>query len=160
MDKTQSTIKSAIRENDTHIRRLERANQLLDAFFPLTVNTFQALTEEQIEHIDQFVYRFTKLQDSMGTRLLPAVYAWLETDSRPVPFLDILNRLEQLGLIEDARKWQFFRNLRNNLAHDYPESVQQTVETLNLLHQRLQDLLSMYSRIREACAKRIGEDLS
>lgn len=27
--------------------------------------------EEQIEHIDQFVYRFTKLQDAMGGATLP-----------------------------------------------------------------------------------------
>jgi len=156
MDETRLRIESAIRENDTHIRRLERAKRLLAKFFPLTTETFQNLTEEQIEHIDQFVYRFTKLQDSMGTRLLPAVYSWLEANSRPMPFLDILKRLEQLGLIEDASQWQFFRNLRNNLAHDYPESAQQTVETLNLLHQRIQELQSMYSGIREACIQRMG----
>ncbi len=43
------------------------------------------LSEEQIEHIDQFIYRFTKLQDSMATRLMPAIYSWLEGESRPVP---------------------------------------------------------------------------
>ncbi|MEF8823362.1 MAG: hypothetical protein V5B78_04485 [Desulfohalobiaceae bacterium] len=160
MDEIQSKIDSAIRENDIHLQRLDRAKRLLAEFFPLTEGTFQSLTEEQIEHIDQFVYRFTKLQDSMGTRLLPAVYSWLEADSRPVPFLDILSRLEQLRLIEDASQWQFFRNLRNNLAHDYPESVQQTVETLNLLFQHLQELESMYSGIREACIRRMGEGFS
>jgi len=64
--------------------------------------------------------------------------------------------MEQLGLIEDARQWQFFQNLRNNLAHDYPESVRQTVETLNLLFRHIQDLESMYSNIREACLRRMG----
>ena len=160
MDETRLRIESAIRENDTHLQRLDRAKRLLAEFFPLTMETFQNLTEEQIEHIDQFVYRFTKLQDSMGTRLLPAVYAWLEAESRPVPFLDILSRLEQLGLIEEASQWQFFRNLRNNLAHDYPESAQQTVETLNLLFQHIQELESMYSGIRKACLRRMGEGFS
>jgi len=160
MDETRLRIESAIRENDTHLQRLDRAKRLLAEFFPLTTETFQNLTEEQIEHIDQFVYRFTKLQDSMGTRLLPAVYAWLEAESRPVPFLDILSRLEQLGLIEEASQWQFFRNLRNNLAHDYPESAQQTVETLNLLFQHIQELESMYSGIRKACLRRMGEGFS
>ena len=156
MEEVRSKIDSALQENDTHLRRLERAKRLLAEFFPLTTKTFQSLTEEQIEHIDQFVYRFNKLQDSMGTRLLPAVYAWLEADSRPVPFLDILSRLEQLGLIEGSNQWQFFRNLRNNLAHDYPESVQQNVEALNLLFRHIQDMESMYSGIREAIIKRMG----
>ena len=61
MEGIQSKIESAIRENDTHLRRLDRAKRLLTEFFPLTMETFQSLTEEQIEHMDQFVYRFTKL---------------------------------------------------------------------------------------------------
>ena len=40
-----------------------------------------------IEHIDQLVYRFTKLQDSMGTRLLPSMYTLLENTNDPKPFL-------------------------------------------------------------------------
>jgi hypothetical protein len=60
------------------------------------------LEEEQIEHIDQFIYRFTKLQDSMATRLLPAISSWLETDPGPKAFLDILNRLEQLKMWDNG----------------------------------------------------------
>ncbi|MBS3778942.1 MAG: hypothetical protein KGY41_00960, partial [Desulfovermiculus sp.] len=130
IEEVEKTIVSALRENDTHVQRLQRAKGLLAEFFPLTVESFTHLNDEHIEHIDQFIYRFTKLQDSMGTRLLPAIYAWLESDKRPKPFMDALNRLEQLGVIDDVNLWQFFRNLRNNLAHDYPESIDQTVETL------------------------------
>ncbi|MCF8038000.1 MAG: hypothetical protein K9K79_01660 [Desulfohalobiaceae bacterium] len=147
-------IESAIKENDSHIQRLARTKRLLSAFFPLSIEKMQTLTEEQIEHIDQFIYRFTKLQDSMATRLLPAIYSWLESESRPVPFLDILNRLEQLGLIEDVDQWQFFRNLRNNLAHDYPESLEQTVDTLNVLFEKIDILESMYLHMKDFWLKR------
>ena len=99
-------------------------------------------------HLDQFIYRFTKLQDSMATRLLPAMYAWLEDAPRPIPFLDILNRLEQLDLIENVEQWQFFRNLRKNLALDYPESLDQTATTLNLLFKNINTMKSMYLKIR------------
>ncbi|MFW6415025.1 MAG: hypothetical protein ACOCZ2_01800 [Thermodesulfobacteriota bacterium] len=149
MEKARNTINSAINENDKHLQRIERCKSLLADFFPLTVQEFQNLSEEQIEHIDQFVYRFTKLQDSMGIRLLPSIYVWFENDSRAKPFLDILNRLEQLEIIEDVSTWQFFRNLRNNLAHDYPESLDQTVETLNLLYSEIKTLEAMYIKIRE-----------
>ena len=81
-----ATIQSAIKENDTHLQRLTRSKKLLCEFFPLTAETFSDLTELEIEHIDQFVYRFSKLQDSMGTRLLPSIYTWLEDDNRPSPF--------------------------------------------------------------------------
>ena len=149
-----ATIQSAIKENDTHLQRLTRSKKLLCEFFPLTAEAFSDLTELEIEHIDQFVYRFSKLQDSMGTRLLPSIYTWLEDDNRPIPFLNVLNRLEKLRLIADVGKWQFFRNLRNNLAHDYPESLDQTVETLNLLHTEIGSLESMYKDIRDYWLKR------
>lgn len=149
MEKVKNTIESAINENDKHLQRILRSKLLLGNFFPLTVEIFQNLSEEQIEHIDQFIYRFTKLQDAMGMRLLPSVYAWFENESRAIPFLDILNRLEQLEIIENVSTWQFFRNLRNNLAHDYPESLDQTVETLNLLYREIGNLESMYVKIRE-----------
>ena len=154
IDHAQKTIESALKENDMHIRRLERSRSLLAPLFPLSVEAFSNLTEEEIEHIDQFIYRFTKLQDSMGRRLLPAMYTWLENDDRPMPFLDMLNRLEQLQVIDDVGKWQFFRNLRNNLAHDYPESVEQTVDTLNVLYNEIQALEDMYLKVRSVWNQR------
>jgi hypothetical protein len=43
--------------------------------FPLTtLSEYQNLSDEEIEHIDQFVYRFQKLQDDMGTKLFKSVY--------------------------------------------------------------------------------------
>ena len=154
IEQAQKTIASALKENDMHIRRLERSRSLLADLFPLTVEAFSNLSEEEIEHIDQFIYRFTKLQDSMGRRLLPAMYTWLESDDRPMPFLDMLNRLEQLQVIDDVGKWQFFRNLRNNLAHDYPESAEQTVDTLNVLYNEIQALEDMFLKVRSVWNQR------
>lgn len=34
-----------------------------------------------------------------------------------------------MGAITPEEQWQFFRSLRNNLAHDYPESAVQTAGT-------------------------------
>ena len=149
MDKVKQTIQSAIKENDSHVQRLERSKDLLAKFFPLDVQSFPHISEEQIEHIDQFIYRFTRLQDSMGTRLLPAIHSWLEDSTKALPFIDIINRLEKLQLIEDVQQWQLFRNLRNNLEHDYPESLEQTVNNLNLLFQKIDLLKYMYLKIRD-----------
>jgi len=157
IQEAEKTIVSAMRENDAHVQRLQRAKKLLAEFFPLTVEGFTQLSDEQIEHIDQFIYRFTKLQDSMGMRLFPAIYVWLERDNRPRPFMDVLNRLEQLGMVDDVNLWQLFRNLRNNLAHDYPESVGQTVETLNLLFGEIDKLLNMYIHVRSYWVSRSGK---
>jgi hypothetical protein len=78
----------------------------------------------------------------------------LEGDSTPKPFLDILNRFEKLSIITSADDWQFFRNLRDNLAHDYPESLVQTVETLNLLYNEIDKFLLIFKQIRAVWKKR------
>lgn len=145
----KKTIVSAISECDIHLYRLKRSKKLLDEFMPLSVETLKNASDERIEHLDQFIYRFTKLQDSMGTRLLPSLYRFFENSSQPIPFLDILNRLEQLGILTSVENWQFFRNLRNNFAHDYPESIDQTTLTLNVLYDKWQHLEEIYYQARE-----------
>ena len=142
-----ATILSALRECDSHVARLKRGYILLSQFFPLTADRFVGFSEEQIEHVDQFIYRFTKLQDAMGIRLLPALYALMQDSILPVPFLDVLNRLEKLSVISSVDEWQLFRNLRNNLAHDYPESVDQTVLALNSLFRYHERLLVMFEQV-------------
>lgn len=150
----RATIRSAVAECDSHLARSRRAWGLLDAFFPLTTDELKSASEEQIEHIDQFVYRFTKLQDSMGARLLPSLYAWNEEHYEPKPFRDVLNRLEQLEILPSVRQWQFFRDLRNVLAHDYPETVDDTVMTLNTLHSHWQKMEHLYEQVREYCQEK------
>jgi len=136
---THSKLISAINECEAHRRRLRRSIGLLQSFFPLTKESYLALDDLQIEHIDQFIYRFTKLQDVIGLRLYPSIFALIEQDTQPRPFLDILARLEKYEIVPDASKWQFFRNLRNHLAHEYPEEINAIVDTLNILVSRWAD---------------------
>ncbi len=140
----ENKIQNSIKECDSHIQKLTRGKKLLGEFFPLTVESFDGLDENKIEHIDQFIYRFTKLQDSIGLRLFPSIYKYIEDDFSTRPFLDILKRLEKLNVISDENNWQFFRNLRNNLAHDYPESIEQTIETLNILFNEWHKMEKIY----------------
>lgn len=144
-----ATIDSAIQEGEAHIRRMERAATILGNVFPMAPESLPGLPEETVTVVDQFVYRFTKLQDSMATRLLPSVYAYLNADDSPRPFLDILTALEKLGVLTSEEDWQFFRGLRNNLAHDYPESTAQTTETLNTLFARWKELRHMFEIVRD-----------
>ncbi len=151
------TIESSIRECDSHILRLRRAYNLLREFFPLSEEAMAVLAEERIEHIDQFIYRFIKLQDSMGVRLLPSLHSWLQGEVKPMPFLDILSDLEKFGVMPSERDWQFFRNLRNNLDHDYPENIDQTVITLNTLFEYWHSMENIYLDVRSYCIDRIEE---
>jgi hypothetical protein len=79
---------------------------------------------------------------------------FLEDNQEPGPFLDILNRLEQRGYLESVDTWQFFRDLRNNLAHDYPESREQNIINLNVLFQRWREFTKHYTGIKSRYRQR------
>ncbi len=148
-EEIRATADSAIRECAAHLDKLHGSNEFLQRLRPLTAETLENIAKDEVLHLDQFLYRFTKLQDSMARRLLPSLYVLLEGDTEPRPFLDVLNRLEQLGVINSVETWQRFRNLRNNLAHDYPENLQQTADTVNELLENWHDLEAMYTNARD-----------
>lgn len=70
--------------------------------------------------IDQLLFRFIKLQDSVGERLIPASLAALEEPYEDRPMRDRLNRLERLGYL-NVSDWLAWREVRNRLAHEYPD---------------------------------------
>ncbi len=148
MEIAERTIQSAIKECDRHLERIHKARQRLESAFPLNVERLEAADDALVEHIDQFVYRFTKLQDAMGTRLLPALHTFLEENDRPLPFLDVLGTLEKYQVIPSLVEWQFFRNLRNSIAHEYPEDTEQTVESLNTLYDQWPRMDALYVQVR------------
>ena len=148
-EELRATLRSAIQEGEAHIKQLERASLVLVPVFPLTADSLRSLADDQVPVLDQFIYRFTKLQDSMASRLLPTLHSLLRADDSPRPFLDILSYLEQLGALSSEDRWLFFRALRNNLAHDYPESTEQTAQTLNTLYQNWSELRDMFTTARD-----------
>ena len=95
--------------------------------------------------MDQFILRFTKLQDTMGSRLFPAILQYLTEQFEDRPMLDKLNRLEKLGFIDSVEKWQTVRNIRNKFAHDYPDDPDKNAAQLNLAFESVSDLYAMLS---------------
>jgi len=144
---------SALEECKKHIQRINTALKFLEPLFPLTEAVLNALSDEQTAVLDQFLYRFAKLQDCIGLRLIPAVYALLESDTSAHPFIDILNRLEKLGVLTSAADWQYFRSLRNNFAHEYPDRPEDIVHGLNALYASWDRFMMLYMKIAATAGK-------
>ena len=147
---------SALEECKKHVQRINTALKFLEPLFPLTEAVLNALSDEQTAVLDQFLYRFAKLQDCIGLRLIPAVYALLESDTSAHPFIDILNRLEKLGVLTSAADWQYFRSLRNNFAHEYPDRPEDIVHGLNALYASWDKFMMLYMKIAATAEKLIN----
>ena len=80
MNKFLNILKKYLGESEKHSMRLKRAYSKMQSFMPLTSERVQELTEEDIEHIDQYLYRFAKLQDVIGEKLFVSLlnFFWVK----------------------------------------------------------------------------------
>ena len=94
------------------------------------VDDYAHLGKEDRRLLDQFAYRYTRLQDDMGAKLVPALLKALGEDVAIMSALDRFARLEQLGWLVSADDWQTLRQIRNQFAHDYPDNPTERFERL------------------------------
>ena len=136
-------------ECNKHILRINSATKKMAPLFPITVDRYIKLTDDEVEHVDQFLFRFAKLQDTMGQKLFKTVLLFLREDIEGKPFIDILNLMEKLNLIKSADIWKDLRSNRNELAHNYEDEPEQMSETINTLYKKKDILIGFYKDIEE-----------
>ncbi len=73
------------------------------------------------ERVEAFVGRFSRLQDTVGDKMLPALLAAL--GEQPGAVIDNLDKAERLQLIASADQWIAMRQLRNLMVHEYVEDL-------------------------------------
>ncbi len=122
-----------------HDERMRFAWDKIKIHFPLDKETYLHLEPEKLSFFDQLIFRFSKLQDSMGGRLFPAILENLGEETKGLPFIDQLTKLEELNIIDSADEWMLLRETRNIVTHEYPFITDEVIEGLNLLskHSRL-----------------------
>ncbi len=137
-----------LNECDKHLLRMNSASKKMSLFMPLTVTRYEDLTEDEIEHIDQFLFRFSKLQDAMGQKLFKSLLVALDEDIDNLPFIDILNKLEKIQILEDINIWRELREYRNELSHNYDDDPLITSKIINNLYTKKENMESIYKKIK------------
>ena len=90
------------------------------------------IPKDQLRVLDQAAYRFTKLQDSMGQKVLPAILDLAqEPISSEATFAEKLNWLERMGVLPSAEAWKKLRVAGNAIAHEYPDDPEMRASTIN-----------------------------
>jgi hypothetical protein len=140
-------LQDAWRECERNIYHLCRALTSLNPILPMTGDRFEYLTDAQVQSVDQFILRFTKLQDAIGSRLFSAILYYLQEPYEERPMLDKLNRLEKLGYLQRAEAWQNIRNTRNKFAHDYPDDWEKNAALINLACEAAEDMYNILTGI-------------
>ncbi len=139
---------------DVHQTRLESAAHHINTIFPLQAAELDKLNDQTISFLDQMVYRFSKLQDTIGQNICPLILKLLQEPLVSAPFIDQLNRLEQLGLMSTDH-WLHMRELRNQVTHEYPEDNAKKVALLNELFGQVAMLSDQWSVLKHFILERV-----
>ncbi len=147
-DNISNTFQEKIYECNKHIEKIETSKKYLAEHMPLSVVTYQALDDISLSFIDGLIYRFLKLQDTMGGKIFPAILLFAEEDVKRKTFIDILNRLEELEVL-DKNQWLNLREARNEIAHEYSFNIAEVVDSINLIYRKSDELVEVYDSVCE-----------
>lgn len=149
----------ALWECGRHTHHLTLALRALTELTPLDANRLEHLTDDEVKNIDQFIFRYTSLQDALGQKTFKYL---LEATGEPLlsnaTFIDRLNVLERLGLL-DAAEWANARVVRNRLVHEYPDSEKRR-EILQAAIDSAPMLMSVFSQIEKLAQRTLGIEVS
>lgn len=104
--------------------------------------------------LDQFAFRFARLQDTLGQKLFRAVLVGaLREPYEDSPMRDVLDRLERLRLLPSADRWEEIRAARISLTHDYPDTPAQRAARLNVARQMVDEMASILAALEAASGR-------
>ena len=152
-------LAEAIYECNIHLKRLINANAEFKSLSPLSVKKYKDFNDSEIRLLDQIIYRFTKLQDAMGERLFVSLLLTLEEDVNTLSFIDILNRMEQLRILDSKDDWLFLRKLRNEFSHEYSNELEENVNAVNQLILNLPKIYNIFFQIKKYTLGKFGTEL-
>ena len=111
--------------------------------------------QEMAERVDAFGARFSRMQDTIGDKLVPELRRqMLET---PGAALDNLNRMEKLGLLTSVVDWVEARNLRNRLIHEYMRDAEEFAKALNRARELVFLLVHTYNNLNQYAKAHFGQ---
>ncbi len=120
-------IVETIQTVELHLMRANATHKELTRFVN-TLSVDDLSDDEKVKVIDAFLFRFIKIQDLMGNKLFRQALDVIGEYQDYMSMLDVLDRMEKLGLIVSADQWMDYRNLRNVLAHEYPDNEDDIIE--------------------------------
>lgn len=105
------------------------------------------------ERLDAFVTRFSRLQDTVGDKLLPALLLFLGEERGPA--MDNLDKAEKFGWLESADEWIAYRKLRNQMVHEYIEDRHLLADALSAGAEFVPSMVQVAGRLIAEAERRL-----
>ncbi len=155
IQKKQQILLHELRMCDKQAKRLVYSLKHVKKIAPFTRENIVDATEQEIETIDAFILRFSRLQDILGKKIFRFL---LEISGEElVIMIDVLNKMEKINIINDANEWMNIREIRNFAIHEYAEDdAQHVVDSLNKIINFSEELLVILNKVKQYITKELG----
>ena len=153
MKDIKNTFIEKLHECNQHKNRLLKAKKHLQRYMPIDEEYYREFDDITMGFIDQMIFRFSKLQDTMGEKLFPSLLELMGEDVKSKPFIDRLNRIEELGILY-KNDWMDLRKDRNEIAHEYSFNQEEVVDGINVIYNSTDKLTKIYDTFYGYCKER------
>ena len=127
-----------------HVELIKDAVDAID----LPILNYDNLPNIEKFAINALIFRFSKLQDLIGSKIFRAFLEFNKFDTRDKSFLELLKEIEKEGIV-DIDTWDEFRKLRNTIAHEYPGEEDEAIEAIELLIKKMPLLLEINYKLEK-----------
>lgn len=148
-------VEENLNQSYIHLKRLNNAFIELNKryIFPINKDSYIKLIAniQDLAFSDQIIYRFSKLQDTIGAKLFKS-FLLFQGENIDKPFLDILSELEKMDIV-NVDDWFEMRDLRNEIAHEYGEDIQNNPFTINQIYKSIDKIENILDKIEKTLEK-------
>jgi hypothetical protein len=114
----------------------------------LTNDKIETISLENKDKLDVLAFRFSKLQDLLGTKIFREYLIVLQYPVEDKNFLELLKELDKEKII-NIDIWSEFRGIRNSISHDYPCDEDEKLDAINYLIKNVKYLINITKKIKD-----------
>jgi hypothetical protein len=133
-------------EAQKHIDLISESLEVLEPKIP--ISNYENLNQLERFALNALIFRFSKLQDLIAVKIFRNYLDFSGFDVVEKSFFDILREVEKEGIV-DIDSWAELRELRNKIAHEYPEEMDEMLESINLFIKKSHLLVEISKRLEQ-----------
>ena len=142
-------LKKEYESCNIHADRIKRALIEIEKILPLSIEKIIGMDTHELGMTELLTGRLAKLQDTIGEKIFPLILRAIGEDIKGKSFIDRLNLLEKLNYIDNAEHWFEYRDARNAVSHEYPDSPDLMIENLKEIIELSKQLLKYWQDLGE-----------
>lgn len=136
-----------------HVARLKMVLDKTADLFPIMPDRMEALSLEELGCLEILTSRFSRLQDTLGAKVFPRLADLLTNDPTPRVFIDTLHLLEKYNLLPSRLFWEEMREVRNHIAHEYPDNPSLMAKNLRQAQVKAKELVDYWDQLKPEIEK-------